>query len=72
MNNGKLYNDNDIAEMKSRFSASRAIFVKTINDDHTLEENMKESLNRIDERAGSDDEQSTTDSENGGDIQSND
>jgi hypothetical protein len=72
MNNGKLYNDNDIAEMKSRFSASRAIFVKTINDDHTLEENMKESLNRIDEKAGNGDEQSTTDSENGGDIQSND
>ena len=74
MANGKLYNDNDIAAMKSRFNASRAVFVKTINSDHTLEETMKESLNRIDDKAGNDYEKQseTSEPERHGDIQSND
>lgn len=75
MANGKLYNDNDIAAMKSRFNASRAVFVKTINSDHTLEETMKESLNRIDDKAGNGYEQTQSkppEPEDGGNIQSND
>jgi hypothetical protein len=68
---GNFYNSKDISEMKSRFNASRTMFVTTVSD-HKLEDTMKESLNRIDDRkVGKDDEQSRTEtpeSEDAGDI----
>jgi hypothetical protein len=49
MNNGKLYTSKDISEIKSRFSPSRTVFVTTVEDKATIEDSMKESLNRIDD-----------------------
>ena len=69
MNNGKLYSSKDISEIKSRFSPSRTVFVTTVEDKATIEDSMKESLNRIDDhKVGNSDETSkTTDAEDGGD-----
>lgn len=69
MNNGKLYTSKDISEIKSRFSPSRTVFVTTVEDKATIEDSMKESLNRIDDhKVGTDNETSkTTDAEDGGD-----
>lgn len=65
---GNFYNSKDISEMKSRFNASRTMFVTTVSD-HKLEDAMKESLNRIDDRkVGNEDETAPTEPVSGEDA----
>lgn len=63
MNNNKDNRSSEMQKMLSRYRKVNPIYVKSLDDDNSLEEKMKESLNRI----GDDDEQSeTTIDENGG------
>lgn len=53
-----FYNSKDVSELKSRLSPARRVFTTTVSNDHSLEETMKESLNRIsDTKDGNDYEQ---------------
>lgn len=46
----KFYSDDDIRDMMSRFGTKdRPVYIKSLDEDHTLEANMKNSLNRIGE-----------------------
>jgi hypothetical protein len=63
MNNNKDNRSSEMQKMLSRYRKANPIYVKSLDDDNSLEEKMKESLNRI----GDDDGQSeTTINENGG------
>ena len=53
----KFYSKQDVNDMLDRFGTkARPVYFKSLDDDHTIEANMKESLNRI----GDNDEQSGT------------
>lgn len=54
---------------------NRPFFVKVTHEDTTLEQNMKNSLNRVDDKVGNDYEQpqsETPEPEDDGSVQSND